>query len=107
FRHRGMYLLYLQWILYFFYFSFVFHAQLGYRYCLMLLPLAYLFIAVVGKDWWNKPKGMYAVLAVALVSFVEIIPYWGHPIAFSNSLVLPKRKRVPLHRGFETLLERV
>jgi len=92
FRQPGMRLLFAQWLLYFVYFSFLFHTQVGYRYVLMLAPLTWVFVAVGAKDWWKKPAGTYAVIAGVFLCLFEIAPYFGHPIAFSNSLLLPKKE---------------
>ena len=90
-RQPGMTLLFFQWTLYLAYFSFFFRAQLGYRFVLMLVPITFVFLAVGLKGWWTKPKGAYAALAVAVLSLVELAPYFGHALAFSNSLLLPKK----------------
>ena len=91
FRQPGMKVLFFQWALYLAYFSLVFHAQLGYRYVLMLVPMTCLFLAVGMKDWWTKPRGAYAAIAIAVLSLAELMPYYGHALAFSNTFLLPKK----------------
>jgi predicted ribosomally synthesized peptide with SipW-like signal peptide len=90
-RQPGMTLLFFQSALYLAYFSFLFRTQLGYRFVLMLVPIAFVFLAVGLKDWWAKPKGAYAAAAIALLSLAELAPYFGHALAFSNSFLLPKK----------------
>jgi hypothetical protein len=81
-----------QWVLFFSYFSFVFRAQLGYRYLFMLLPVTYALAAVGAKNWWGRPKGRQAAIGLTALSLLELAPYAGHALAFSNSFVLPKRE---------------
>jgi hypothetical protein len=91
FREPGLRLLFFQWALFFAYFSFVFKLHQGYRFVLMLVPMACLFLVVGLRDWWAKPRGAYLAGALAALSLIELAPYHGHTLAFSNSLVLPKK----------------
>jgi hypothetical protein len=57
----------------------------------MLVPMTCLFLAVGLKDWWMKPRGAYVAAAIAVFSLAELVPYYGHTLAFSNSFLLPKK----------------
>jgi hypothetical protein len=91
FRQPGLTAVLFQWALYFAYFSFVFRGQLGYRYILMLVPMTFLLLAVGMNDWWTRSRGAYVAATVAVLSLAELIPYYGHTLAFSNSFLLPKK----------------
>jgi hypothetical protein len=91
FREPGVRLLFFQWTLYFAYFSFIFNFQQGYRFVLMLVPMACLFLAVGLRDWWARPRGAYLAVALAALSLAELVPYYGHALSFSNSFLLPKK----------------
>jgi hypothetical protein len=69
------------------YFSFFFRTQVGYRYVLMLVPLACL-LAARGWTMALGPGRAAAIFAVvALVSLAETVRYREHPLAFTNVLV--------------------
>jgi 4-amino-4-deoxy-L-arabinose transferase-like glycosyltransferase len=73
------------------YFSLAFHAQIGYRYVLMAVPLAYV-IAAAGlaslppRPLWTAMGGVVVVTALA-----ENAAYLGNPLSFTNAAVQPKR----------------
>jgi 4-amino-4-deoxy-L-arabinose transferase-like glycosyltransferase len=73
------------------YFSLFFRVQVGYRYVLMALPLAYL-IAAAG--WatrpWRRPWPVLAGLVV-VGALAENVAYLGNPLSFTNAAVQPKR----------------
>jgi len=73
------------------YFSLVFHAQIGYRYVLMAVPMAYI-VAAAGLATlpWRRHWTLLAALVV-LVSLAEDVVYVGDPLAFTNLAVQPKR----------------
>lgn len=81
------------------YFSLVFRTQVGLRYMLMCVPLAYL-IAAEGLAPWLAGRhafrvfsfsGTAAAIALVCLVLVETLPYAGNPLAFTNSLVWPKK----------------
>jgi hypothetical protein len=73
------------------YFSFLFRTQVGYRYVLMLVPLAIL-LAARGWTMAIGPARTGLVLAVtAILTLVETVPYRDHPLAFTNAIVSDKR----------------
>ncbi len=73
------------------YFSFFFRTQVGYRYVLMLLPIA----CVLAARGWTMaigPARSGPLLAVvALLSLVETVRYREHPLAFTNAIVGDER----------------
>jgi hypothetical protein len=70
------------------YFSFLFRAQIGYRFLLMCIPLACILAAVsLQQPRWSPLLG--AALALALL---ENAFYLGNPLSFSNAAVWPKRQ---------------
>ena len=73
------------------YFSLLFRVQVGYRYVLMALPVAYL-IAAAG--WatrpWRRPWTVLAGL-VLVTALAENVAYLGNPLSFTNAAVQPKR----------------
>ncbi|PYQ55626.1 MAG: hypothetical protein DMF78_01385, partial [Acidobacteria bacterium] len=73
------------------YFSLFFHPQVGYRYVLMAVPMAYM-VAAAGLATlpWRRPWTLLAALVV-LVSIAEDVAYVGDPLAFTNLAVQPKR----------------
>ncbi len=91
-RNDGLRLIAFDLVILLAYFSFFYHAQIGYRHVLMCLPLAYL-LAAAGLDFgeaaprWARVAGALVVAA----SLAEGLAYLGNPISFSNSLVWPKR----------------
>jgi hypothetical protein len=71
------------------YFSLLFRTQLGYRFVLMCVPLAYLLAAYgLAQSGALRPPAVAAVFAVATF---EHAAYWGNPLAFTNAAVQPKR----------------
>ena len=73
------------------YFSLLFHAQIGYRFVLMCVPLGYI-IAAAGLSTirarpWVAPVGAVIVLA----AMAENAAYLGNHIAFTNMAVQPKK----------------
>jgi hypothetical protein len=91
YRQPGLGLALFQSSLYLVYFSFVFRGQIGYRYVLMLLPVIYACAAIGARRTLERPGAGYAVLALAAFALLELWPFFGHPLAFTNAFVLPKR----------------
>jgi Dolichyl-phosphate-mannose-protein mannosyltransferase len=73
-----------QWI----YFSFFMRAQIGYRFALMLLPVAFALAAAGFVAVFQRPRAAAMLLVLA---GVETLPYAGNDLAFTNALVLPKK----------------
>ena len=73
------------------YFSLFFQAQIGYRFVLMLVPLAYVIAARGLRDlpWSHHTRLAAAVLCAVAVG--ENLFYLGNPLAFTNVAVQPKR----------------
>lgn len=71
------------------YFSFLFRAQIGYRYVLMCLPLVALLAARGWSDVRSARLGWGAVI-VGLAAAFELLPYAGNALAFTSPLVQPK-----------------
>jgi 4-amino-4-deoxy-L-arabinose transferase-like glycosyltransferase len=73
------------------YFSLLFRVQVGYRYVLMALPLAYV-IAAAGLATL-PPRRLWTVMAGILVvtALAENAAYLGNPLSFTNAAVQPKR----------------
>lgn len=73
------------------YFSFFFHAQIGFRFVLMCVPL----VDVLAAYGWGVPlarkSATWAVVAVASLAILEVAPYRLDPLAFANSLVMQKK----------------
>jgi 4-amino-4-deoxy-L-arabinose transferase-like glycosyltransferase len=73
------------------YFSLFFQAQIGYRFVLMLVPLAYTIAARgLGDLDWSRRTTVLAA-AVCAVALGENLFYLGNPLAFTNAAVQPKR----------------
>lgn len=74
------------------YFSLIFHAQVGYRFVLMCLPLLYL-LAAAGLARAEPPRRRrWLVTVVVAVSLGESLVYLGNPLAFTNAVVQPKAR---------------
>jgi 4-amino-4-deoxy-L-arabinose transferase-like glycosyltransferase len=90
-RHPLLRLLAVNLVFFLVYFSLLFRVQVGYRYMLMALPLAYV-IAGAGlaslppRRRWTIFGGLVVVTALA-----ENAVYLGNPLSFTNAAVQPKR----------------
>lgn len=78
-------------LLAFAYFSFAFHAQIGFRYVLMLVPLGYVMAAAGLGTLSPSRRGVALGVLVVASAVAETAPYAGDPLAFTNALVQPKR----------------
>jgi hypothetical protein len=74
------------------YFSLLFHAQIGYRFLLMCLPIAYILAGAGLATWVGRPGARSAGVLVVVTALAESLPYLGNPLSFSNSLVWPKQR---------------
>ena len=72
------------------YFSFFVRAQIGYRFALMLLPVAFILAAPGFLAMTAHRAALAAGLVVALAA-LETAPYLGNSLAFTNGFVLPKK----------------
>jgi hypothetical protein len=73
------------------YFSLLFRAQLGYRYALMCVPLAWIAAGAGLAALPARRAARVGGAAVVLLALLENALYWGNPLAFSNAAVWPKR----------------
>jgi hypothetical protein len=72
------------------YFVFVFKTQIGYRYILFLLPP----LAVLAACGWStlvKSLSNRVSAFIALILMLELLPYTGSQLAFSN-IIIPKNQ---------------
>ena len=74
------------------YFSMLFRTQLGYRYVLMCIPLAWIVAAAGLAPAATAGRWRWAGAAVILASVVETAAYFGNPLSFTNAAVWPKRR---------------
>ena len=90
-REPALRFLALNVLLAFLYFSLLFKTQIGYRFVLMLIPIAWI-LAAAGLEPL-RGRGAAALFALTLVvSVAENAAYLGNPLAFTNALVQPKRQ---------------
>jgi 4-amino-4-deoxy-L-arabinose transferase-like glycosyltransferase len=73
------------------YFSLFFQAQIGYRFVLMLVPLAYMIAARGLQDLAPAHRTTVLAAIVCAVALGESLFYLGNPLAFTNAAVQPKR----------------
>jgi hypothetical protein len=96
--HAFCYLLF-SFLIFLGYFSFIFKTQVGFRYALMCVPLGLIFTAYAFThfvSWGQLPiiwKNRLKVLGPTLLFLAlgERIFFFGNPLSFSNSLILPKK----------------
>lgn len=71
--------------------SFRLQAQIGYRLALMVVPLG---LVLAATGWADAPeqKRRRGLAVVMALTALESLPYLGNSLAFTNSLVLPKRE---------------
>jgi hypothetical protein len=74
------------------YFSLLFRTQVGYRFVLMCLPVAYLLAAAGLASLASPPWAPAVAAAVVAVALLENGLYFGNPLAFTNAAVWPKRQ---------------
>lgn len=77
-------------VLAFGYFSFLFKTQIGFRFVLMCVPLAWL-LAAPGLRALAPGRVRLLVLCAA-VAVAENLAYLGNPLSFTNAAVWPKRQ---------------
>jgi hypothetical protein len=74
------------------YFSLLFRAQIGYRFALMCVPLAWIVAAAGLATLPARRATLLAGGAAVLVAVLENALFWGNPLSFSNAAVWPKRE---------------
>jgi hypothetical protein len=74
------------------YFSMLFRTQLGYRYVLMCIPLAWIVAAAGLAPAATAGRWRWVGAAVILASVVETAANFGNPLSFTNAAVWPKRR---------------
>jgi len=92
FRRPAARFLVAQLIVFLGYFSLAFHAQVGYRFVLMCLPLVYLVAAAGLAGWERMPWSQWLGVLVVAASLAENVLYLGNPLAFTNAAVQPKTR---------------
>ena len=76
--------------LFLFYFSFIFHTQVGFRYVLFCLPPFYALVGA-GLAFWSRSSWRNAVLVCTILSSAgELSAYSGNLLAYTNIFVQPK-----------------
>lgn len=73
------------------YFSLLFRAQIGYRFALACVPLVAALAAAGLAPGLHGRRARPALLLLFGLGTAELLPFAGNPLAFTNSLVLPKR----------------
>jgi Dolichyl-phosphate-mannose-protein mannosyltransferase len=74
------------------YFSLLFRTQIGYRFVLMCVPLAWV-LAAQGLTLIAASRARTALLVLAAAAgLAENLVYLGNPLAFTNVAVFPKRE---------------
>jgi hypothetical protein len=74
------------------YFSFLFRTQVGYRFVLMCVPIAYLLAAAGLSTVASRRRTAIAAVIVVAVAILENGLYLGNPLSFTNAAVWPKRQ---------------
>lgn len=74
-----------------FYFSFLFKTQIGYRFVLMAIPLAWILAAAGLSSLTGRRARRLGALAL-LVALAENLAYLGNPLSFTNAALQPKRR---------------
>lgn len=74
------------------YFSFLFRAQIGYRFALACVPLVAALAAAGLAPGLHGRRARPALLLLFALGAAELLPFAGNPLAFTNSLVWPKRE---------------
>jgi hypothetical protein len=74
------------------YFSLLFHAQIGYRFVLMCVPLGYIVAAAGLSTLSPRPLWKLMGLVVVLGALAENAAYLGNHLSFTNAAVQPKKR---------------
>ena len=73
------------------YFSLLFHAQIGYRFVLMCVPLGYVIAAAGLSTMPPRPRWRLVGMVVVLSALAENAAYLGNHLSFTNVAVQPKK----------------
>ncbi len=79
------------WCVLLFYFSFIFRTQVGLRYAFPCLPLSYIIASGVIVNFWPKISNIKIASAILFIALVELMPYFGNGISFTNSFIIDKK----------------
>lgn len=91
-KNAALRFIFANFLFFLFYFSFLFHTQVGYRYALMCLPLLNIAAAIgLSSLNWSGVKN-WILFPTILLPALEISYYTGNPLSFSNFLIQPKSK---------------
>jgi hypothetical protein len=85
---------FLLWLILFYtvYFNFLYHAQIGIRYYLIVFPLLYVFAGRLFKEWRifsRTQKGLSFALALYLV--ISVLSYYPNYLAYFNEIVWDRK----------------
>lgn len=75
-------------VFFFYYFNFMFRAQIGIRFYLVLFPLLYVFCGSLVKDWHNfKPRAKWGLGLLLVYMAGSVLAAYPHYIPYFNELV--------------------
>ena len=85
---------FLLWLVLFYtiYFNFLYHAQIGIRYYLIVFPLLYIFTGRLFGEWQNfsrTQKGLSFALALYLI--ISVLSYYPNYLAYFNEIVWDRK----------------
>jgi hypothetical protein len=79
------------WCVLLFYFSFIFRTQVGLRYAFPCLPLSYIIASGIIVNFWPKISNIKIASAILFIALLELMPYFGNGISFTNSFIIDKK----------------
>ena len=75
------------------YFTFVFRAQIGYRYALVVLPVLFVFTGSLLRHPWTRGRGARVLIGgLLLYLVVSVMSYYPHFIPYFNELLRDRTK---------------
>jgi hypothetical protein len=85
---------FLLWLVLFYtiYFNFLYHAQIGIRYYLIVFPLLYIFTGRLFREWQifsRTQKGLSFALALYLI--ISVLSYYPNYLAYFNEIVWDRK----------------
>ena len=79
-------------LFYFIYFNFIFRAQIGIRFYLVLFPFLYVFTGRVVKKWYEFSSTIKSGIGILLIYLIgSVIIAYPHNIPYFNEIVLDQR----------------
>lgn len=91
FRRNEMYLL-IPALIYAFYFNFLFGAQIGIRFFLVIFPVLIVFSARIARNWNLLPSTTKIVLPLMGIYLVaSVLSYFPHYLSYFNELVIDRK----------------